>query len=292
MNIKLIVLDLDGTTVGPSNQIRLPVKQAIRAAKAQGIQVAIATGRMYRSALRFHQDIGSTLPLMAYQGALIKDPTTGELHQNWTIHAPLVLELLDYFEHSQWREAISVHLYSEDQLYVRQITTSTRVYAERSNIQPIALGDLRTLAAQSTKVLVLSQDTALIQTLLTDLRQKYAAHQLYLTTSVANFLEATHPKVNKGNAVRYLAEELLGLQAENVMAIGDNFNDLEMLQYAGIGVAMGDAPEGVKAVADWIAPTVEADGVAMAIDWLLRNEFVTKKSGSVKAHSFQRWDER
>jgi hydroxymethylpyrimidine pyrophosphatase-like HAD family hydrolase len=65
--------------------------------------------------------------------------------------------------------------------------------------------------------------------------------------------------------VKYLSEELLGLQAEEVMVIGDNFNDLTMLDYAGLGVAMGSAPEAVKAVADWVAPEVEADGVAVAI---------------------------
>jgi len=58
---------------------------------------------------------------------------------------------------------------------------------------------------------------------------------------------------------------MLGLQSAQVMTLGDNFNDLEMIQYAGVGVAMGDAPEGVKAVANWVAPTVEEDGAAVAI---------------------------
>jgi hydroxymethylpyrimidine pyrophosphatase-like HAD family hydrolase len=59
---------------------------------------------------------------------------------------------------------------------------------------------------------------------------------------------------------------MLGLESAQVMTLGDNFNDLEMLQYAGIGVAMGDAPDGVKAIADWVAPSVEADGVVAAIE--------------------------
>lgn len=80
--IKLLVLDIDGTIAGESNNINEPVKEAIAAAKAQGIQVAIATGRMFRSALRFHQDIGSTLPLIAYQGAWIQDPSSQQMHQH------------------------------------------------------------------------------------------------------------------------------------------------------------------------------------------------------------------
>ncbi|MEO1637596.1 MAG: HAD hydrolase family protein, partial [Cyanobacteria bacterium J06631_9] len=87
--------------------------------------------------------------------------------------------------------------------------------------------------------------------------------------------EATNPLVNKGAAVRYIAEELLGLQRNNVMTVGDNFNDVEMLEYAGIGVAMGSAPAKVQSIANWVAPDVEQDGAAVAIEkFLLQN---TKK---------------
>ena len=66
--------------------------------------------------------------------------------------------------------------------------------------------------------------------------------------------------------MKYLAEELLDLTPDQVMTVGDNFNDYEMIRYAGVGVAMGDAPDGVKAIADWVAPSVEADGVVSAIE--------------------------
>lgn len=265
-DIQLIVIDLDGTTVGVSNQIQPAVKQAIQAAREQGVAVAIATGRMYQSALRFHQDLELTLPLMAYQGAFIKDPATGEIHQHLTVPGEYVSELLDFLSQPSFQDAVSLHFYIDDCLYVREKTLDTEAYAERSQIAPIPVGDLRRLSEKEpTKILALSQHVGLIDELLATLRQRYTTEQLYLTKSVDIFLEATHPQVNKGAAVRYLAEEILGLQADNVMTIGDNFNDLEMLQYAGLGVAMGNAPEGVKAIADWIAPTVDEDGVAAAI---------------------------
>ena len=269
-DIKLLVLDIDGTIAGNTNEIREPVMQAIHAAQAKGIQVAIATGRMYRSAIRFHQAVGSTLPLMAYQGALIQDPVTQTIYRHWTVPKALVLQLLDYFEQPELRSLLSVHFYINDQLYVREITSETEEYAERSSIQPIAVGDLRTaLATEPTKVLALSDDVALITKLLGDLQSLYTPAELYLTKSVATFFEATNPLVSKGTAVRYLAEEHLGLKAENVMTIGDNFNDVEMIEYAGIGVAMGNAPEPVQALANWVAPDVEQDGVAAAIEEFL-----------------------
>jgi hypothetical protein len=269
-DIKLLVVDIDGTIAGHSNTISEPVKQALIAAQARGIQVAIATGRMYRSALRFHQEIGSTLPLMAYQGAWIQDPTTQKIHRHLVLSKELAQQLLDYFEQPQLRRLLSIHFYINDQLYVREITKETEIYAQRSGIVPIPVGDLRqVLTNEPTKILALCDDTNFISEVLGNLRRQYTPAELYLTTSVATFLEATNPFVNKGTAVRYLAEELLGLEIANVMAIGDNFNDLEMLEYAGIGIAMGNAPEGVQAIAQWVAPSVDSDGVAVAIEKFL-----------------------
>jgi Cof subfamily protein (haloacid dehalogenase superfamily) len=268
-DIKLLVLDIDGTIAGHSNTLSEPVKQAIFAAQARGIQVAIATGRMYRSALRFHQEIGSTLPLMAYQGAWIQDPSTEKIHRHLALSREISHQLIDYFEQPELLSLLSVHFYINDQLYVRELTKETQIYAERSGIIPIPVGDLRQLTNEPTKILALCDDTNFIKELLGNLRRQYTPAELYLTTSVATFLEATNASVNKGSAVRYLAEELLGLQTANVMAIGDNFNDVEMLEYAGFGVAMGNAPEGVQAIAQWVAPNVEEDGAAVAIEKFL-----------------------
>ncbi|MGA9382578.1 MAG: HAD-IIB family hydrolase, partial [Phormidium sp.] len=91
--IKLLVLDIDGTIAGESNQITEAVKQAIKAVQAKGVKVAIATGRMYRSALRFHQVIASDLPLMVYQGALIKDPATDKVLQHLPVSKDMALRL-------------------------------------------------------------------------------------------------------------------------------------------------------------------------------------------------------
>jgi Cof subfamily protein (haloacid dehalogenase superfamily) len=264
--IKLLVVDIDGTIAGHNNSVREPVKVAIAKAKAQGIKVAIATGRMYCSALRFHQEIGSDLPVIAYQGAWIQEPISPTPHHHLVVSRAIAEQLLDHFEQPSLRNILSIHFYINDQLYVRELSQDTTAYAQRSGIDPIPVGDLRnTLDNQPTKILALCEDTSVIDQLLENLRDKYTPTQLYLTKSVPTFFEAAHPEVNKGAAVKYLAEDILGLQPHNVMTIGDNFNDVEMIEYAGIGVAMGDAPEAVKALAQWVAPSVEKDGVAEAI---------------------------
>ncbi len=269
-DIKLLVLDIDGTIAGNSNTLSTTVKKVIAAVQAKGIQVAIATGRMYCSALRFHQEIASTLPLVAYQGAWIQDPNTHKIHRHFPVSREISRQLLEYFEQPHLRSLLSVHFYINDQLHVREITKETESYQERCGVTAIPVGDLRqVLDHEPTKILALCDDVNLIQQLLANLRRQYKPTELYMTTSVPSFLEAANSFVNKGNAVRYLAEEMLGLESHNVMTIGDNFNDVEMLGYAGIGVAMGDAPSEVQAIADWVAPGVDADGAAVAMEKFL-----------------------
>ncbi|MGD2179881.1 Cof-type HAD-IIB family hydrolase [Lusitaniella coriacea] len=269
-DIRLLVLDIDGTIAGISNEISPSVIEAIQAVQEKGIQVAIATGRMYRSALRFHQAINSPLPLLAYNGAWIQNPLTREIHRQLNVPIQAALELLEHFEQPEWRSRVGVHFYSNDCLYVREINADTEGYSRRSGVEPIAVGDLRILLQHPiTKVLALADTPQLIPQIAASLKARYTPEQLYLTQSSELFFETIHPQANKGSGVRFLAEGFLGLKPENVMAIGDNFNDLEMLEYAGLGIAMGDAPNAVKEVAQWVAPNVEAEGVAAAIQRFL-----------------------
>jgi len=264
--IRLLALDIDGTLAGENNQVNPAVLQAIQAAQAQGVKVAIATGRMHRSATRFHQTIHADLPLCSYQGALIRDPETQITYQHHLLPPDLTQDLL-----AGYREfPLVVHIYINDELYVQTANPLSTAYAERSQVPLHVLGD-RPLPAPATKVLAMSEDTDLIDQLYQEFRQRYPQEDLYLTKSHPTFLEATHPHVNKGQALKFLAETLLGIPPAQVMAIGDSDNDVEMLDYAGIGVAMGNANPRVRSHADWIAPSVEADGVAAAIAKFILN---------------------
>ncbi len=283
-DIRLIVLDIDGTIAGRNNRINPPVLAAIEAAQARGLAVTIATGRMYCSALRFHRQIKTPLPLIAYQGAWIGQPNHDAEPPHQAIEPPLLhrpldrslaREIIDFLEDPAWSDRLSLHLYIDDRLYIRHLTPASRDYADRTGTEPISVGDLRSMLDRGpdpTKVLALSPDQTLTRDLLDKLRQRYSPQQVYLTTSVSTFLEAAHPQVNKGNALRHLAEDQLGLRPEQVMFLGDNFNDLEAIAYAGLGVAMGDAPEPVKAIAQWVAPSVADDGAARAIEQVLATQ--------------------
>ncbi len=269
--IKLLVLDIDGTINGSSNQINDPVKQAVKAVQNRGVKVAIATGRMYKSALRYHREIGANCPLISYQGAFIKDPEANKLVGHWSVEVPLALSLIDSFTKFDFSDRLSVHLYVDDCLYMKEITKESAIYAERSGVEPMPVGDLSEFLRANadnppTKILALTADPAEINQMFEVLSKKYTPQELYLTKSQATFFEATNPVANKGTAVKYLAEQILGFNSSEVMAVGDNFNDVEMIQYAGVGVAMGNAPLGLQELADWVAPDVEMDGVVAAIE--------------------------
>ena len=271
MDIRLLVLDIDDTISGRSNTVSDEVKEAIKLVQSQGIRVALATGRMYYSAKRFHELIASDLPIVAYNGAWIQCPLTGVRHHHFPVDSQVAYQLLDYFQQPDWSDKLEVHCYIDDRLYVQEITEKTKIYRQRAGIEPLVVEDLRAiLEHETTKILAIGEPES-IADLLSNLQQIYPREQLYLTQSTPIYFEATHPQASKGFGVRFVAEELLGINAEQVMVIGDNFNDLEMLEYAGLGIAMGSAPEAVKKASKWVAPDVEKHGAAKAIYKFLLN---------------------
>jgi Cof subfamily protein (haloacid dehalogenase superfamily) len=272
-DVRLLVLDIDGTIVDESNRVRGSVTRAIQSAQRRGVAVAIATGRRYQSSLHTYESIGSTLPLICYEGALIREPDTGFVRRHWPLEARVAAQMLDHTQRLSLGDRVSVHFYIQDDVYVSNLNDATIKYFAGSNVEPIVVSDLRqVLNREPTKIMVLSDDEQIIASLSSEMKKSHSRTQVKQYKSIT-LLEAFHPVVNKCLAVSYLAEKIMALRPENVMAIGDDFTDIEMLQYAGIGVAMGNAPVEVKAVADCVTTTIEKDGVARAVEkWILRAE--------------------
>ncbi len=269
-DIRLLVLDLDGTIVDESNCIRDSVAQAVDLVKRRGVAVAIATGRRYQSSLLAHDLIGSTLPLICHEGGIIRERNTGFTHRHWALAPQVVSQILDHTERLSLDGRLSVHFYVEEDLYVSNLNDASSKFFEGSTVVPIVVSDLRPLLNRATtKVMVLSDDVEVITRLSTHLKNSDSRTRIKDYKSIT-LLEAFHPTANKRSAVRYLAEEIMALRPKDVMAIGDDFSDIAMLEYAGIGVAMGNAPAAVKSCADWVTTTIEKDGVARAVErWIL-----------------------
>ncbi|HEX5703970.1 MAG TPA: Cof-type HAD-IIB family hydrolase [Pyrinomonadaceae bacterium] len=278
-DIRLLVLDIDGTIIDDSNRIRDSVAQAIASAKRRGVAVAIATGRLYQNSLHAHNSIGSTLPLICNEGALIREPKTEVVHRHWPLERRAVAQVLDYTEQPSLNDRVSVQFYVQHDLYISNLNEASIKFFQGSKVAPIVVSDLRQLLDRAiTEVIVLSDEFEVIARLAGLMNHSHSRIRVKEYKSMA-FLKIFHPAVNKRLAVSYLAQEIMSLRPENVMAIGDDFADIEMLQYAGIGVAMGHAPLEVRAAADWVTTTFEEDGAARAIDkWILQPTQASRSS--------------
>jgi Cof subfamily protein (haloacid dehalogenase superfamily) len=265
-DIRLLVLDIDGTILDESDHIRDSVAQAVRAAEERGVAVAIATGRLYQSALRTYNLVGSTLPLICYAGALVREPATGFVHRHWTLDSYVAAQILDHTEGLGRGDCISVQFHIQDSLYVSHMNSATMAYFEGSGLQFMVVDDLRQMLPDAiTKVTLLIDDRELIARLATELKNSRCQTRMSQYRSLT-LLDVLHPMVSKRLAVSYLAEEIMGLAARNVMTIGDDFTDIELFNYAGVGIAMGNAPAVVKVSADWVTSTIAENGVAQAVE--------------------------
>ncbi len=266
--IRLLALDIDGTLVGDDLTLRSRTIDAVRGATARGVQVVLATGRMSSSARGFAETLGLHGPVIAYQGALIREMSQlGRPLGRLLVHRPLGVEVARETLHWAADHGLDAHLNHLERLIMPfddpRAEDYSRFLGARSELVP----DLeRWIRHPVTKVLAVGRDGAPAR-LMGEARADFAG-RAEATVSHPDFLEFLAPGVSKGRAVRWLARRL-GIPLEQTMAIGDQYNDLEMLETVGHGVAMPTAPGDVRAAARYTAPPVDDDGSAQMIEALI-----------------------
>lgn len=274
--IKLLVMDLDGTLLPGDGQISPRTIAAIRAARDLGVHTTIASGRNVSSFLHHAKQIGVNGPLLGMQGAIAREiPKEGEeglgaLLREVTFPSDLGARAIEWCSEN----GLLGHAVIRE-LYLFDTSDHHRESYERwfgpGSIERIeAIDDLTSHLAR--KRLEISKVVAHApaghpEASLDAARAAFGAN-LDVTISHPEYLEFTAPGVNKGSGVRWLADRL-GISLAQTMAIGDQHNDLEMIEAVGHGVAMGSAPEAVRAAARYVAPTVEEDGAARMIERLI-----------------------
>lgn len=262
MTIRLVAMDLDDTLLSDDWTISSRVVQAVQRAQAQGVKMTIATGRMSISARPYAEQLGLDVPVITYHGAMIQHVLSGDILFRRVIPSAVAGEIVWYVA----QRGVYVQVYLKDRVITTELNEWSREYARMASV-PIEKEDLSSLLSQEPegveKILMMGEEADLDR-LAPLLGQRYG-EKVHITKSKPHFLEMTDRTVNKGVALAALAEHLGIAQAE-VMAIGDSFNDLEMIKYAGIGVAMGNARSEIKEQADIVTVTNQEDGVAEAIE--------------------------
>ncbi|MBD5634957.1 MAG: HAD family phosphatase [Candidatus Eremiobacteraeota bacterium] len=257
----LLALDLDGTLVEPRKPVRATVIAAVHRAQAAGVRVTIVTGRMYVGAKPFADALTLDGPIVLYQGAVLADARTGRFEREVSLKNSTALRIYAAAKEN----GLHVQFYRDDRFYVEEDNAYAQLYARTSGTQPVVVASLPAEFAgrDSTKVNVVT-DIARTPEVLA-LMERVCGRDAYVTRSNPEFVEMLSPEVDKGVALRLVAEGF-GIPMERVMAIGDSYNDLPLLRAAGFGVAMGSSPNELKAEADAVVADVEHDGVVEAIE--------------------------
>ena len=240
-DFRALVLDLDGTLIGRDERISPKVAESVRSA-AEVLKVSIATGREPADVLRFSRELGLTAPQISDNGALILDPSDGS--EVWS--APLA------------------------PIHAENIVTSLsdRNFPFIATHPGGSISDIRNISHWNmTRVSALDLEEGAADELVAEFETNPALHtvKVYLPYNDLWAVDFTRNGVDKAAAVRQLSG-LFGIDAARFIAAGDSYNDLPLLGACGLRIVMGNAPDELKAIADYIAPTVDEDGLAVAIE--------------------------
>lgn len=258
MQYKLLALDIDGTLVNSEGKITPRVKQAIRQAVDAGCHVMLATGRFYRGMIKIQEELGLTVPCMVYGGAQIVD--NGKRLYEVSIDPETTYECM------QWANEMGLYVqtYEGDNYFFEKHTPYSDLYAKGIGIEGEEMPGMTSRKdLASPKILGIDEPDRIRE--LQDIAREKFAGRLQVAISKPRYLEITNPKVNKGIALVFLCKHY-GLKPENCIAMGDGTIDAPMIEYAGLGVAMENADDMTKSVANLICPSNDEDGVAYIID--------------------------
>jgi Cof subfamily protein (haloacid dehalogenase superfamily) len=265
----LLACDLDGTLMGDDTVIPIRVRSAVFAAQARGIHVTLATGRGFPETLPFAQALNIAVPIICYQGGLIRHAVTGELLFRATMPRDLVLDVIQLAHTRDWHLVV----YVDDAVFIDGYRHPPSFYTDLLGLNIHRVDDLAAVIASGetdpAKFLFVAEEGD-ADRIYSEIETRYAQH-MNVVRSHALFVEGNPLGVSKGDALRRLAG-VLNVPQREVMAIGDQGNDVPMLEWAGFGVAMANASPATIAAADWIAPPLSADGAAVAIERFLLNQ--------------------
>jgi Cof subfamily protein (haloacid dehalogenase superfamily) len=257
--IRVLVCDMDGTLFGPDLQISDQVRQAIVRAQQSGVLVALATGRMPRAARDYLGALGLTGPQIFANGALVQT-VAGEVLYHLPVDPVAGLDAVAYCQVRQ----LHLNVYAGDDVYVQKMTAEAEFTRNLNRIEPRVVPDLGPILEQGATKMVVVRLPAVEAGLLPTLQAAFSG-RLLIFSSVHQYCEMVNPLVDKGRALRGLAERL-GLSLDEIAAIGDGDNDLTLLETAGLPLAMGNATPRLKAIARHVVAPVSEDGVAEAIE--------------------------
>jgi Cof subfamily protein (haloacid dehalogenase superfamily) len=246
----LAAVDLDGTLLGPDKQISAQNAAAVQRLSDNGARVIIASGRRHQNSIRFQRQLGLTGPIIACQGGLIRDGEQGNVVEAHFLPLNAAREIVDQGEQT----GIDVIYYHLDHLYVgKERDRWIDLYESRVGELTETLPDLDQLEGRRALKIVWYGDPDVLKRIRPEITAQFRDKVDVLSTELEN-LEFMPHGVNKATALEKVAREF-GIQREQVLAFGDGENDVPMLTWAGLGVAMKHGNAAAIAAAKMVSPS-------------------------------------
>lgn len=260
MKYKLIAADMDGTLLNSESKLSQGNLEAIKKAMAQGVKFAVVTGRSVTSLKQFDFVAELNTPAIAYNGAKIYNMATDELIFEQGLDNEDALRLLDLAA----VYGTTICAWSGDKYYTNTLNERSVTYGKMSWAEPIIIEDNKALAEQGVTKIIWNDSPERVQELIREL-DKLKFNALSYCTSNPCFLETMNCSVSKAKSLGRLCD-YYGIDSSEVIAVGDGENDLSMLQFAGLSVAMENASDSVKSKCKVVTDTNDNDGVARMIE--------------------------
>lgn len=263
--IKLIACDLDGTLLDSNHEITEDNRRIIEELKKKDIPFVIATGRIYPSAAEFSKDLDLKTPIIACNGAVVKDPIEDKILYHYPVPTESMLEMIRICK----KYDIYFHLYSIDTVYAERNERLIAKYNEWKKKDP-KRSLVKTAVVENIEPII--QENIIYKLgIYMDEKGAEEAHDEMIKISgitscfsLSTLVDVFNEEASKGVAVSALTD-MYGFDKDHVMALGDNENDISMLESAGLGIAMKDAREKVKSAANEVTESNDNSGVAIAI---------------------------
>jgi 5-amino-6-(5-phospho-D-ribitylamino)uracil phosphatase len=267
--IKMIAIDIDGTLLTPQKQISPRTQAAIRAAQDMGIIVTLATARRYENSRNFADILGITIPLITCDGALIVQHPTGEILHTQLLPVQIAQQAIEILIACRLQPVLHHLIEAQEETWSGLAEFDNHglegYFTEFPRVRRLAYSQLSASLLDPIRVVSFASQEA-IATVVPTISQLACA---WNTIERGNYgtaeITIMHQDCSKASGITALARHL-NIPLSQIMALGDNHNDSEMLQAVGWGVAMGQAPEKVKAIANAVTATNREDGVALAIE--------------------------
>ncbi|MBO9608959.1 MAG: HAD family phosphatase [Paenibacillaceae bacterium] len=257
MTYKMIAIDVDGTLLNDGYELTAATKQAVRAAYQAGAEIVLCTGRSPLNALPIMEQLELSGTLITHNGAVTVQSHDRSILQE---SAFAIAEAQRFIEYARER-GIHRDMCTSFGMYIESMTEAANYMYGKYMMQPERIEDLLRFEANIVKFTVFGE---------TELLDDVMAVWDHWGSGLAHirsgdlFIDVMLPGVNKGTALEMLAKSR-GVAREHIMAIGNYYNDVDMMTYAGLGVAMANSPEGVKQMADDVTFSNNENGVAAAI---------------------------